>query len=746
MSDPAIANFPTQGMTHAESWPDWEQATLTAYSRWTKKSTDGLLGHALTPAQWMAEGNLQAFQPFEAADGKKFTEQEHGLKSATAATFAALDLAAKEIALGNDINERKLTLLNIMTRLRDRYGHASPEELTHAEAKLRETFNPATPMELHLARQKRLHRFLASNNQPISQAQQVRFLIESVKPLNFYDFEIRAFNHEYPTADRQTFSCLSKKLLEANIGAHATTQALGYAAATTTTTEILPPAQLAQIVALVQAAMAKAQHHNNPPRKYCWTHGSGTHSSTECKKSAPGHNNSATHRNKLGGKRRVGSVDVLVNSVNNTNTESSKHNMSRTTSPTIIDSGANGHYIATPPHNTTTQPINTVAPTITLPDGTHLTATHKCLLDLPQLPDQARTAYIFPSLQFSLISVGTLCDHGCTATFTKDIVHIQHNGTTILKGFRNQQTRLWHTRTDPPTPHHGIATLTIQTENNAELVQFYHATLGSPPITTMLRACKAGFLPFPLLTPNMIQKNPPHSVATAQGHLDLVKQGIQSTQPSPTFDHQLDQLSPPDPAATPTPEPIHAIYTKIIPATLTRQECHIDLTGQFPLPSIHGNNYCLVMIDIDSNFIHIELMPSRRASDYTRAVIAGHNFFTAKGQQPQFYKMDNETSEQLLQTMRDKLHLTIQHAPPNNHRTNKAERAIRTFKNHFIATLCTADPSFPLEAWDELIPQAELTLNLLRASRTNPNQSPGSISTARTTTASTHWRQQAQPS
>jgi len=61
--------------------------------------------------------------------------------------------------------------------------------------------------------------------------------------------------------------------------------------------------------------------------------------------------------------------------------------------------------------------------------------------------------------------------------------------------------------------------------------------------------------------------------------------------------------------------------------------------------------------------------------------------------------------------------ITLQYVAPNQHRANKAER---TFKNHFIATLSGADPDFPLAAWDLLIPQAELTLNLMRASNVNP--------------------------
>ena len=63
---------------------------------------------------------------------------------------------------------------------------------------------------------------------------------------------------------------------------------------------------------------------------------------------------------------------------------------------------------------------------------------------------------------------------------------------------------------------------------------------------------------------------------------------------------------------------------------------------------------------------------------------------------------------------------TIQRVPPHNHRRNAAERAIQTFKNHFIAGLATADPKYPMREWDRLIPQAVLTLNIMRECRINP--------------------------
>ena len=42
------------------------------------------------------------------------------------------------------------------------------------------------------------------------------------------------------------------------------------------------------------------------------------------------------------------------------------------------------------------------------------------------------------------------------------------------------------------------------------------------------------------------------------------------------------------------------------------------------------------------------------------------------------------------------------------------------FKDAFIATLATTGSNFPLQLWDKLAPQAQDTLNLLRALRVNP--------------------------
>ena len=58
--------------------------------------------------------------------------------------------------------------------------------------------------------------------------------------------------------------------------------------------------------------------------------------------------------------------------------------------------------------------------------------------------------------------------------------------------------------------------------------------------------------------------------------------------------------------------------------------------------------------------------------------------------------------------------MKLEFVPPGCHRRNAAEAAIQKFKAHFLSFLAGTAPSFPPELWDQLLPQAEVTVNLLR--------------------------------
>ncbi len=81
--------------------------------------------------------------------------------------------------------------------------------------------------------------------------------------------------------------------------------------------------------------------------------------------------------------------------------------------------------------------------------------------------------------------------------------------------------------------------------------------------------------------------------------------------------------------------------------------------------------------------------------------------------------MDNKCCTAVEKYIRSE-NINIQIVPPHNHRANAAERAIATFKEHFIAALATVDQLCPLQLWDEFLLQVELTLNMLRFSCRNP--------------------------
>jgi Reverse transcriptase (RNA-dependent DNA polymerase) len=400
-------------------------------------------------------------------------------------------------------------------------------------------------------------------------------------------------------------------------------------------------------------------------------------------------------------------------------------------------------------------------------------STHEAELPIPALPRAARHVHVFPDLHSSLIAVAPLCDHGCTVVFDRDRCTIRLPDNSTIKCPRTSQG-LWalpldlihpnvaHTQettssprpstpeahvpdtmpaphsepppleTDPDTaPTHTPAnTMDVSTpapalalpvmnaphNTPADLVAFAHAALFSPALSTLKKALDKGFLPpFTGLTATMLARYPPSLEATAMGHLDAQRKNTRSTKPKqgPANTEEETDAFPPQPKKTKRTntcfltamEPTHIVYS--------------DQTGRLPHPSSGGNNYLVIAYDYDSNHILLRPVKSRTATHLTEAIADIHATLTRGGCQPQFHRLDNECSQDLKEYFA-KADVQYQLAPPHEHRSNAAERAIRTAKNHLAAGWWSTDPNFPMHLWDKTIPQAELTLNLLRHSRINP--------------------------
>ena len=70
--------------------------------------------------------------------------------------------------------------------------------------------------------------------------------------------------------------------------------------------------------------------------------------------------------------------------------------------------------------------------------------------------------------------------------------------------------------------------------------------------------------------------------------------------------------------------------------------------------------------------------------------------------------LDNEASQNYNDTIKDKWDADFQLVPPDIHRRNAAERAILTFKAHFLTVLSEVAPDFPQFLWDLLLVKTKL--------------------------------------
>merc|ERR1712155_310154 len=85
--------------------------------------------------------------------------------------------------------------------------------------------------------------------------------------------------------------------------------------------------------------------------------------------------------------------------------------------------------------------------------------------------------------------------------------------------------------------------------------------------------------------------------------------------------------------------------------------------------------------------------------------------------------LDNEVSENMKELIRSTYNMELELVPPGCHCCKAAEVAIQNFKAHFLSILAGVADDFPMQLWDCLLPQAEITINLLRQSNATPTVS-----------------------
>jgi len=245
-----------------------------------------------------------------------------------------------------------------------------------------------------------------------------------------------------------------------------------------------------------------------------------------------------------------------------------------------------------------------------------------------------------------------------------------------------------------------------------ELAKYYHQCLLSPPKLTLLHAINNQSLQtFTGLTYGLISKHLPPSTATDKGHMKRRKQNIRSTR-SNKKDIQQAKFEVMD--MHPPQQMCAALDMFCFAALADANEgtMYMDLTGKFPVRSYKNNQYVFVAYFYSLNAIIVRPMPNRTDNAMVATFKDIIEHLKSCGHQPQLNVMDNECSK-AVKTYINSENINIQLVEPHDHRVNAAERAIQTFKHHFIAGLATVDIDFPIQLWDEFLPQAQMTLNML---------------------------------
>ena len=363
----------------------------------------------------------------------------------------------------------------------------------------------------------------------------------------------------------------------------------------------------------------------------------------------------------------------------------------------LIDSGCSDTMIC----KSTAGRIENVEPATTVEFANGSTASSIGTTETEIAGGLSMKALVFDDgvLTSDLISVSQIVnEENCDVLFTQETVSAIDRSTnrkTVI-GRKEKSEKLW--QNNGQYPSNGVkrsaAHLAISNTSDAEYVKFSSECFGNPPVSTLIKACQKGWIStFPRLTAKMIRSNPPSSPAISDGHLNRHRQNVQST----------------DPNKRKRSSSKHSVTIKTF--MTSDNHLHCDATGRFPIEAEDGSNY--IVVAVFKNYIYAVTMPDRSATSYRTAYQKIFTYFKIHDADVNLIILDNETSA-LVEQYFESVNVMFQYVPPNDHRSNRAERAIQSFKNHMISSLSTVSTQFPMKKWPMLMDQVLLTLNHLR--------------------------------
>ncbi|KAL7542018.1 hypothetical protein ACHAWF_007069, partial [Thalassiosira exigua] len=327
----------------------------------------------------------------------------------------------------------------------------------------------------------------------------------------------------------------------------------------------------------------------------------------------------------------------------------------------------------------------------------------EALLPITQLRDVAREGDILQGLVHnSLVAAPKLAANGYTTIFNPDgkgvevydkqDVVIEAKNAPKLRGWQDE-SGLWRVpmvdgladdcwtegqKVEHVLPKEQVNNL-FNLPSTEQRVDYIHACLGFPTKAAMLSATRAGrLLTIPFATVANINEFYPETNEMPKGHLDQQRQGVRSTRETNEDNIKAMELS--------GAKKEHDVYVKVWDL---RETTYSDQTGVFRFRSYRGHRYRQQFHLSGANEIE-----KKQQKWWTRTTA----YLTGSRRQALIPRsMSLTTSSQT--------------------RSSKPSRRSASWGwCHLDATEETL-----LRLWPELLPQAELTLNLLRPSHARPN-------------------------
>jgi hypothetical protein len=205
-------------------------------------------------------------------------------------------------------------------------------------------------------------------------------------------------------------------------------------------------------------------------------------------------------------------------------------------------------------------------------------------------------AHVFDdnSLQHSLFGISDITNLDYDATFRKDGLYLYQGNDLVHYTSKSPTATNWTLPLQRPAAQ---ANAVFSLPSDKKFVQFMQASFGSPALSTLKRALRKGYLStIPRFTSALLCKYPPNPVATAMGHLDRHRQGMDSTTPavlavpstlveSPqTYEDDIKNISD-IPGTILDNDP--TIYVKLF------HTADFDASGRYPVPPLELDIYII---------------------------------------------------------------------------------------------------------------------------------------------------------